>query len=505
MGDVQDPVRWIAGASPWRILDTAPVGIAVLDRDLCYRYVNRAACLASPRYFEGIIGLSLAEALGRAFDPDTARDLHARFAHVLETGDVLRQAAWSLQQQRLRPEDRHLDFAVHRLESDDGRVIGLQVVLTDVTPYVVAQQRLRASEERFRGLADGVPQLVWVADAVGGFSWVNRLWRDYTGLDAEALAGQGWIEALHPDDRAPTLTAWAASQRSGERYQVEYRLRRSDGAWRWFLARAWPSRDHDGRILQWIGTCTDVHEGRIAADSLRQAVDRLQTSERELSDRNAELDRFAAMTAHDLQSPLRTVASYLELIARREGDRLSAAGRDWIRTTTEAAARMRDLIASLLAYARSGQLEREERRCFPLAEAVAEAIGNLEAQIRDAGAAITVGDLPSLEGSRVHLALLMQNLIGNALRFRSPRRPEIDIRARRVDERWEITVRDNGIGIPPAEHERVFALFQRAHAVGGGSGIGLATCRRIAELHGGGIRIERSSHEGTTVLVWLPG
>lgn len=226
----------------------------------------------------------------------------------------------------------------------------------------------------------------------------------------------------------------------------------------------------------------------------------------ELGQRNSELDRFATAAAHDMQSPLRTVVSYLGLLELREKESLAPAARAWIRTASEAAMRMRNVLDALLGYARGGHVKAEDLGLVPLAEVVAEALANLEAAINESGATIVIDDLPTIRGSRTHLLMLFQNLISNSLKYRERSRPlRVSISSVAVADGWQVMVQDNGQGIPADCRGRLFTLFERFHHEESGSGIGLATSKRIVDLHGGNISLmDAHGAPGATFGVRLP-
>jgi PAS domain S-box-containing protein len=230
--------------------------------------------------------------------------------------------------------------------------------------------------------------------------------------------------------------------------------------------------------------------------------------EADLQRSNAELEQFAYVTSHDLRQPLRMIASYLGLIERRLHDRMDADVKEFMDFAVGGAKRMDRLILDLLDYSRIGRQSGEPEE-VALGEAVAESLANLEVAIDEACAIVTVCDgLPTIRGSSTELVRLMQNLVGNAVKYRAAERaPRIDIGCRGTDREWVLSVKDNGIGIAPENCERVFALFQR---LGGaeqqveGAGIGLAVCKKIVEHLKGRIWIESAPGEGSTFFVALP-
>ncbi len=212
----------------------------------------------------------------------------------------------------------------------------------------------------------------------------------------------------------------------------------------------------------------------------------LQAAREDLERSNAELEQFAYVASHDLQEPLRKVASFCQLLQQRYGGQLDERADQYIGFAVDGARRMQDLINDLLAFSRVGRTERPHTAvdCNAL---VAGARADIAQALEDSGARVEAGELPTVQGDPSLLRLVFQNLIGNAVKFRGPEPPRVDIGAERHDGAWRFSVADNGIGIDPEYAERIFVIFQRLHprASFEGTGIGLAMCRKIVEYHGG--------------------
>lgn len=227
-------------------------------------------------------------------------------------------------------------------------------------------------------------------------------------------------------------------------------------------------------------------------------------AELELKRSNEELERFAYVASHDLQEPLRTVASYVQLLERRYSDALDKDAKEFIGFAVEGAKRMQRLIDDLLAFSRVGT-RGGEAVPIPADSAVDISIENLGAAIAESNAIIERGPLPIVLADATQLRLLFTNLIGNALKFHGPARPHVRISAVRDGAFWQFSVADNGIGIDPEYFERIFVIFQRLHLREefAGTGIGLAICKKIVERHGGRIWVESRPGEGSTFLFTL--
>ncbi|WP_231384200.1 ATP-binding protein [Cellulomonas sp. URHD0024] len=239
---------------------------------------------------------------------------------------------------------------------------------------------------------------------------------------------------------------------------------------------------------------------------IESAHARLTEQAEELRRSNRDLEQFAYVASHDLQEPLRKVASFTQLLQKRYGEQLDERADQYIEFAVDGAKRMQQLIQDLLGFSRVGRLG-VEMSDVDLGDALKRALEHLDESVTESGAVVTHDPLPVVRGEAPLLVQLLQNLVGNSLKFRAPERPpRVHIGARRVGDYWELECRDNGIGIDDQYAERVFVIFQRLHPkdVYAGTGIGLALCKRIVEFHGGQIGIDTSGTEGTCIRWTLP-
>jgi light-regulated signal transduction histidine kinase (bacteriophytochrome) len=255
-----------------------------------------------------------------------------------------------------------------------------------------------------------------------------------------------------------------------------------------------------------VSTYLDITERKHAEQALAEQAHKLQQALEELQRSNAELEQFAYVASHDLQEPLRMVASYCQLLQRRYQAKLDQNANEFIGFAVEGAKRMQSLINDLLLYSRVGT----KGKAFaptPLEPVLAGALANLAIAIDEAKAEITHDPLPTISGDPTQLLQLFQNLIGNALKFRRNVPVRIQIGAQREGSDWRISVTDNGIGIDPQYAERIFMIFQRLHTREEypGTGIGLSVCKKIVERHGGRIWVEPAPESGSVFTFTLPG
>lgn len=289
-----------------------------------------------------------------------------------------------------------------------------------------------------------------------------------------------------------------------------------DGREAWALTTKVPLRNREGKIIGTMGISRDITERRRAEEELQkykihlEEVVAARTAElaqrvEELARSNADLEVFAYVASHDLQEPLRMVASYTKLLERRYKGKLDSDADEFIGFAVDGAKRMQTLIQDLLSYSRitrKGQsLQSTEANV-----ACDTALENLRTLIEESRAVVNVGPLPTVLADAAQLAQLLQNLIGNAIKYGNAHGPEIHVAARLNGDHWVFSVQDNGIGIESQYFERIFQMFQRLHTRErySGTGIGLAICRRIVERHGGKIWVESQPGQGSTFLFTIP-
>src|ERR1700687_3521765 len=373
------------------------------------------------------------------------------------------------------------------------------IVQRDSFAREFAEEALREGEERFRTLANNISQLAWMADEKGYIFWYNQRWFDYTGTTLVEMAGWGWQKVHHPDHVQQVVAKISKCFQSGEVWEDTFPLRGRDGNYRWFLSRAVPICDPEGRVLRWFGTNTDISERMRSEEHLLGTVGELKRS-------NDELQQFAYIASHDLQEPLRMVASYIQLLAKRYKGRLDSDADEFIAYAVDGSNRMRGLIQDLLAYSSAGTNGKALRE-ISSENALKEALTNLRGTIEENGAIVTHDSLPAITTDDTQLAQVFQNLVGNAIKYRSSEVPHVHVSARKNrGNEWIFAVRDNGLGIDPQYFDRIFVLFQRLHGreTFKGTGIGLAICKKMLEGLGGRIWVESQLEKGSTFYFALP-
>ncbi|MCP5144625.1 MAG: PAS domain S-box protein [Gammaproteobacteria bacterium] len=649
------------------------------------------------------------------------------------------------------------DVIISALRNENGELLGFAKITRDISERRQAEIALRESESRFRQVAESLPQLIWTCAPDGPCDYLSPQWVAYTGVSEADQLGYGWLEQLHPDDRQRAIDHWMATAAVGRNFEIEFRIRRHDGEYRWFRTLAVPLRSTSGAIIKWYGSNTDIDESKQATEALRESESRVnraldampeavmliddkgviaqcnartseifgyardellgrsvesliparlrgehvqqrQTylsnpstrlmgagrdlhglhkdghevpvevalapmvegdanhvvvsvvdiSERkqierevvrlkeryqllfdgspdayvimnsddgaisdcnaaaeallrgtwqqlrgktfadlspalqpdndasaesvndrlaamakaghgrvewqlqlmdgalcwveinvatlqfaeypavfvalrdigarksaefltaartlELERSNAELEQFAYVASHDLQEPLRMVASYTELLSQRYHSQLDEKADRYINFAVEGAKRMQSLLNDLLAYSRVGT-QGNKLKEVAIGKVVQAALDNLTVAVSESKGEVTVDDMPQIAADKTQMIQVFQNLIGNALKFtREGVPPKVHVSVKQTGNEWVFSVRDNGIGIDARYHDRIFRVFQRLHARTkyAGSGIGLAITKKIIERHGGRIWIESAEGMGTAFHFTVP-
>lgn len=354
-----------------------------------------------------------------------------------------------------------------------------------------AEAALRQQAALFDQAYDAV--LVW--DVHGPITFWNVGAERLYGIPREEALGRACQDLLHTTPPGGVEAFLQALEREG-RWEGELEHRGRDGRRIIVETRIVVIRDAEGAHV--LETNRDITERKQVQEALARRSEELERS-------NADLEQFAYVASHDLKEPLRAVTSFVQLLQRRYEGKLDAQADEFIAYAIDGASRMQKLIDDLLAFSRVGT-RGGEFQSVDCEKAMHAALQNLTVAIQESGAGVTAEALPTVHADVTQLVSLFQNLIGNALKFHGAKPPRIHVSAQRHGAYWQLSVRDNGIGIEPRHFDRVFGIFQRLHTRQEypGTGIGLAICKKIVARHGGKIWLESESGKGTTFYFTLP-
>ncbi|KAF0094825.1 MAG: PAS/PAC sensor hybrid histidine kinase [Puniceicoccaceae bacterium 5H] len=410
------------------------------------------------------------------------------FSGVAETRQAKRMTA------RCQQTGHWLDVRVFPVPGERrGRVV---VLCFDITPQRASQDALRESEERFRLLVESTAQAVWETDADGRVVQDSPSWREYTGQSVEEWLGQGWLNAVHPEERERCLKNWQRALHHGEKLDAEYRLWRKGEGWTWTQVQAAPLRDGDGHILKWVGMNHDVTYRKRVEESLRE------------NDRRK--NEFLATLAHELRNPLAPIRSGLAAMKQNPTDReLQEEVCDMMERQVD---QMVHLIDDLLDVSRitRGKLQLRKER-LRLGEVIDRAVEASRPIVEEASHSLQVSlpeENPTIEVDPTRLAQVLANLLVNAAKY-TPAGGKIQLRAAVEGQTVRLEVEDDGVGISPEMLERIFEMFVQIdmphHQDTRGLGIGLTLVKSIVEMHGGTIRVHSDGPDkGSLFTVQLP-
>ncbi len=367
----------------------------------------------------------------------------------------------------------------------------------------VLHRKIQKLQQDLARFFDVSLDMLCVAGFDGHFKRVSSSWTEILGWNQEELLATPYLELVHPDDVETTERATDDQTRQGDHIvDFENRYRAKDGEYRWLRWRSVPDPE-SGNIYAIARDVTEEKARNKELESTRRALDE---HARNVERSNAELEQFAYVASHDLQEPLRMVASYVTLLEQRYGDQLDQDAREFIDFAVDGARRMQQLIDDLLAYSRVETRGRKPES-VAVAESLAQARSNLYQYLSEHGALVTHDELPTVMADPGQLTLLLQNLIHNGVKFAAEgTTPRVHISADPDEANCRLSVADNGIGIESRHAERIFQIFQRLHGRKeyAGTGVGLAICKRIVERHGGEIWLDSEVGTGSTFHFTLP-
>jgi len=430
--------------------------------------------------------------------PEDRASVADRWRRSLETGDPYEA------DERIRRSDGLYRWFHTRglpMRDADGRIVRWCLLLTDVEDRKRAEESLQERERDLSMIVETMPGLVWCATPNGELDYVNQRILDYIGTNLQSLAQAGWLNFLHPDDVQPTIKAWSQSVESGEPHDVQYRLRRFDGTYRWFHVLGQPAHDVDGRTTRWYGLLIDIDDRKNMEEALRNTQARLSRAAQ-----TATVGELAASIAHEINQPLAAVVANGHACLRW----LSAEPPNLAKAHEAAERIVRDgkdageVIRRIRALFKRAMLEKTD---LDINEVITEVLRLTRSEVVRKGVAVETElkpDLPSVAGDRVQLQQLLFNLLVNAIEAMdevADRPKRLFIRSKQqADEGILVEVRDCGPGLAAAE--KAFEAFYTTKE--NGLGMGLAICRSIVEAHRGRLWAESADGTGATFCFTLP-
>ena len=389
---------------------------------------------------------------------------------------------------------------------------------------------LEESEERFRTLAETLPQLIWITDEKGNPKYVSGKWEEYSGR--LSLNSDDWAYLVHPDDLKGINQAWDNSLATGNIYKYDVRLKSKNNEYKWFTVKGEPVFNAENKIVKWIGTFTDIHTEKSFSQELEKQVnektkellvakDNLTFKNEELEKMNKELESFAYVSSHDLQEPLRKIQTFASRILEKESENLSEIGQEYLRRMRLAGERMQQLIQDLLAYSRTKTSDRKFINS-DLKTVLNEIKDDLRDEIKQKNVIIETNETCAIHVKIIPFQFrqLLYNLISNSIKFsKENEQPIIKLICKVAEgsqlnnknlnlnqKYYHLKIWDNGIGFKSDYKEKIFEIFQRLHGREEytGTGIGLAIVKKIIENHNGFITADGELGVGATFDIYIP-
>jgi PAS domain S-box-containing protein len=496
---------------------------------------------------EKVFGYSATEAVGQAMailiPPERAQEETDILARI-KRGESVEH----FETIRVRKDGKRIEISatISPIKDSSGRVVGASKIARDVTERKLGEAALKesfaTSEAALKEIADqkfALDQhaIVAITDVQGTITYVNDKFCSISQYSKDELIGQNHRilnSGHHPQEFFQKMYHAIAN---GQVWHGEIKNRAKDGSNYWVDTTVVPALSKEGKPRQYVAIRADITERKRAEGEIRrlskemerrnvaletqaaelqrtrdalevrvqERTEQLANANQVLEQSNIELQQFAYIASHDLQSPLRSISGFVHLLKSEYDGKLDEQADDWIRRTVTAIQQMQTLIRDLLSYSRVDSRSRPFV-LTPLSSIFNEAVVLLESSIQDSRGQVTHGELPTVMGDRSQLLQLMQNLIGNALKYHGEKPPHVHVSGERNGEEWTCTVQDNGIGIEPRYYERIFEIFKRLHDQKEypGTGIGLAVCRRVVSRHGGRIWVESEPGQGSAFHFTIP-
>jgi PAS domain S-box-containing protein len=443
---------------------------------------------------ENVTGCSREELIGSDFSEyfTEAEKARAGYKQVFTEGFV-RDYPLAIRNKSGKITDVLYNAAVYK--NVDGTISGVFAAARDVTSRKQAEEKLRAASQYSRSLIEASLDPLVTISAEGKITDVNKSTEEVTGFSREQLIGSDFSDYFTEPQKARKGYQEVFTEGFVRDYPLA--IRQKTGKIIDVLYNATLFRNEAGQIQGIFAAARDVTERNAMENEIKQTLEKLKQS-------NSELEQFAYVASHDLQEPLRMVASYVQLLERRYKGKLDADADGFIAYAVDGANRMRGLIDDLLTYSRVSRLGKPFEPT-DLESTLDIVLMNLQASIAENSAVVTHNKLPVVMADGGQLVQLFQNLISNAIKFHGKKPPHVHVSAQVKETEYLFSVRDNGIGIAPEYFDRLFKIFQRLHTREEypGSGIGLAVCKRIVERHGGRIWLESQVGKGSTIYFTL--
>jgi PAS domain S-box-containing protein len=479
--------------------DNAPLIIWATDAQGNNEFVNKS--------FLNFLGVAPEQIKGHKWEslvhPDDYGSYILRFLHACSSGQNFSADV------RVRRSDgqwRWLHSLAVPRSGEAGQILGMTGCSVDITERKLAEDQLSAREAFISTIANTVPVVILLYDLSSGRAlYANRSHETLYGLTVDEIcrmSSEEHFARIHPEDlrRVLRFIKRCRHAKDGEITSIEYRYSNKADVYVWWKSIVSPFvRSKEGLVNQVLCVAINIDEHKRIEQEVRHYSKELLRS-------NRDLEQFAYIASHDLQAPLYTASAYMDLVRKRYNDKFDEKGQEFIGSVVESVHKMQQLVSDLLSYSKMGSKTRRQE--IDMEQVLNQVLKNLSMTIQECGAVVRHDSvLPCINADWTKMVQLFQNIINNAIKFRCPQRsPEIVISVQEDENSWIFLIKDNGLGIAPENHRRIFDIFKRLHTEEEypGSGIGLAVCKRIVENYDGKIWVESEYGKGTVFFISLP-
>lgn len=437
---------------------------------------------------ERIFGYTATEMIGRSIltlIPEDKVHEEVEIIRRLKKGERIK----TLETQRLTKNKVLLDISltISPIRDNTGNIIGASKICRDITQQKKTERLITENEEKFRLLANSMPQHIWTGDTEGSLNYFNKSVYDYSGLNTEELMNGGWVNIIHPDDREENIKNWLESVSTGNPFLFEHRFRRHDGEYRWQLSRAIPQKDADGNIRMWVGTSTDIDE---------------------LKKHEQQKDDFIKMASHELKTPVTSIKGYVQLLLKMYNDNSNELLTSSLITIDKQVSKLTKLITDLLDVTKieTGTLGLN-KEVFNINELTRSMIKDMHQISASHQIILNEKNSQYILADKDRISQVLTNFFTNAIKY-SPRADKVIVEISSLGNDVIVAVQDFGIGIASKDFQKIFERFYRVagkdEKTFPGFGIGLFIVKEIIEGHNGKTWVESNKDQGSTFYFSLP-
>lgn len=478
-------------------IDSAPFPIGVYTgKEMVIQYANNAILEAWGKG-KDVLGKKYADVLPELKQSKIFQQLESVFLTGVPVHAKYQQLKLIVDG---KPQEYYFNYSFTPLYNTEGKIYGVMNTAADVTDLALAAKKIQESEERFRTMAEGSEFLIAVYDEDGKAVYFNKAWLDLTGKSLKELLNVGWSGIIHPEDKEKYTNQFQSAFKNKETFEGEFRVISKNGEYRWLLVRRTPRFRPDGSFAGYISSCIDITERK-------EAEKTLEKNNKQLIRINNDLDNFIYTASHDLKAPMSNIEGLLHALNVTLEQYKNEEVEKILELMEKSINRFKKTILDLTEISKAQKEAVEDINEICLEEIMEDVKQTIANKIVDSGAKIHIdfSEAPTVKFSSKNIQSILYNLISNALKYQHPERhPEISVKTEKTHSHIVLTVKDNGLGIDPANINKIFSMFKRFHDHVEGTGIGLYIVKRIIDNAGGKIEVESEEGKGTVFKIYFP-